>query len=750
MAQPAGDLARPGPADILRLLAPYPGRAAMAARIALICALTAFVTSAYGTPEAAISAYVVFFLNRPDRVLSVVLGLALLVLVTLVVGLVMVVAMFALDEPLWRVACIAVLSFGLLFVTSASKLRPVGAIIAMIVGFALDELGMAPFGEAATRALLYAWLMVAIPIGISIGVNLSMAPSPRKLAGRELARRLRLAARSLAEPESTGDALGACLREGDAHIGTWLKLSAVDGSSRRVDIAPLRQVVSSTLAILVAADLSVHEPSGRLPAPFVGPIGDTLENMARMLEAGGYPVDIELTLPAVTGLTPLARAVVENLHDAIVRFAVVESAVAVEAEAVIRTEAGVEAEAHAEGRAEAHAEANVETRAEGHAEGRMKADTAPPPTARHGGFFLPDAFTNPDHVRYALKTTVAAMFCYLLYSQIDWPGIHTCFITVYMVSLGTTAETVEKMTLRIAGCMVGAVLGVAAIMFVVPALSSVVGLMTLVLVGAWLSAWVAFGSPRIAYAGFQIALVFFMCVLQGAAPGYDLTIARDRTIGILIGNVVVYLMFTRVWPVSVAERVDSGLAALRQQWARLAALPDAVTRRAHAASAMAQCGALEQDLALMHYEPSWVRPDSPWIAERRGALARLDALEGPMFLLAERRPGDAVIDGWLGRVVGGLPPELAPAENAAGGDAVAEDADLPVAQDSPLPDAQTPPLPPKRDPALPVGPNTIGPNAAADDSARTTLVKLGDARLTQLEHAASPDAAKDFTRHAPA
>ncbi|MFL9900318.1 hypothetical protein PQR71_19535 [Paraburkholderia fungorum] len=106
----------------------------------------------------------------------------------------------------------------------------------------------------------------------------------------------------------------------------------------------------------------------------------------------------------------------------------------------------------------------------------------------------------------------------------------------------------------------------------------------------------------------------------------------------------------------------------------------------------------------MHYEPSWVRPESQWIAERRSALARLDALEGPMFLLAERRPGDAVIDDWLGRVVGGLP--LAPAEN--------------------------------------------GPNAAADDSSRTALVNLGDARLTQLEHAASNDAAKELTSHAPA
>ena len=714
MAQPAGDLARPGPADILKLLAPYPGRAAMATRIALICALTAFVTSAYGTPEAAISAYVVFFLNRPDRVLSVMLGSALLVLVTLIIALVMVVAMFALDDPMWRVACIAGLSFGLLFVTSASKLRPVGAILAMIVGFALDELGSVPFGEVATRALLYAWLMVAIPVGISIGVNLLIAPSPRKLAGRALAKRLRLAAQSLVEPEATADELSACLHEGDAEIGTWLKLSVVDGSSVRDDVGPLRQAVSSTLAILVAADLAASEPSGRLPASFAVPIAGTLENMARMLEAGGYPVDIELKLPNVADLTPLARVVVEDLHDVITRFAVVEAQTAGEGQ--------VETDAPTEARTQVQVESK----------------TAPPPASKRGGVFLPDAFTNPEHVRYALKTTVAAMFCYLLYSQINWPGIHTCFITVYMVSLGTTAETVEKMTLRIAGCLVGAVLGIGAILFVVPALSSVGGLMALVLIGAWLSAWVAFGSPRIAYAGFQIALVFFMCVLQGAAPGYDLTLARDRTIGILIGNVVVYLVFTRVWPVTVAARVDAGLAALRQQWERLAALPDAVTRRAQAASAMAQCGALEQDIALMHYEPSWVRPDAQWIAERRSALAKLDALEGPMFLLAERRPRDTAIDGWLKRAMDGpaLPADAGGAASAAGVQSAGGAAAA---------------LPAVQDPALPVAPNAAIPDAASnDDDTRIALLHLGDARLTQLEHAASNDAAKEPATHAPA
>ncbi|KAG0771910.1 hypothetical protein G6F22_016107 [Rhizopus arrhizus] len=52
----------------------------MTLRVTVICALTALVASAYGTPEAALSVYIVFFLIRPDRVTNAVLAGAMLVL----------------------------------------------------------------------------------------------------------------------------------------------------------------------------------------------------------------------------------------------------------------------------------------------------------------------------------------------------------------------------------------------------------------------------------------------------------------------------------------------------------------------------------------------------------------------------------------------------------------------------------------------------------------------------------------------
>lgn len=637
MARPAAEASRLGLADLGALLAPFPGRAAATTRIAAASTLTALIAAIYGTPEAAISVYVIFFINRADRTSSIVMSVGMLVLISLIVGLVIALAGFTLDKAMLRVACMTIVSAGLLFLTSASKLRPVGAIVAMIIGFGLDELGMVPGGEVATRALLYAWLFVAIPIGANVVVNLLMGPSPRRLAGARLAHCVRVAAQALHDPETHATAVAGALRDGVQPVAGWLKLAKFEGSASAADVAALRQAMASTMAILMAADVVSRQPGARLPAAFADPLADTLEAMARMLDAGGYPVDIAVTLPDAAGLSPLQQSVVAELRQAIVHFAEPDAAPA--------------------------------------------AATPGPatPARKPSGFLDADAFTNRSHIHYALKTTGAAMLCYLLYQQLNWPGIHTCFITVYLVSLGTAAESVEKLTLRLAGALVGAALGTAAIVYVVPQLDSVGGLLALVFAGTWLSAWVATGSPRIAYAGFQIAFAFYLCVIQGPAPGFDLTIARDRVIGILIGNLAVYLVFTRIWPVSIAGRIESALNALVSQWQELVAARQPDQRRQHAATALGLQGAIAQDLALARYEPARVGPGPVWIDHHRQRLGVLDAVAGPLFLLAERFPGDPDVAARLHAVKTAEPmAPAAPGPSGTGADAQSRDALLAI------------------------------------------------------------------------
>ena len=574
------------------LLAPFPGRLEFAARLALICTLATLVAEIYQTPDPALTAYVAFFVMKPDRAASVVTSIVMLLLISLIVGLVLVLTVQVIEQPLWRVAAMTLVSFCLTFAASASKLKPVAATVALITAYALDLLGSVPGGELATRGILYVWLFVGIPAGVSIVVNLILGPAPRRLAERALAHRLRVAAALLRAPDpSARKVFEECLHEGPGEVPEWLKLAGAERTSPARDIASLQQAARSTIVILSVVDFVTSGPELLLPAATRQHVAETLDGMAAILGKGGYPVEISLeSCEDEAGLAPTATAALSELRAALSAFAQ-----------------------------------------------PPPPDPAAKPAAKPGGgFFLPDAFTNPAHVHYALKTTGAAMFCYIVYLLLDWPGIHTCLITCFIVSLGTTAETMEKQALRFVGCGIGAAAGIAAIVFVMPDVTSIGGLMGVVFLAALASGWIAAGGPRIAYVGFQLAFAFFLSVIQGAAPAFDMTIARDRTIGILFGDLVVAVVFTQIWPVTIVERIDPAIAGLLRQVAALVSAASTLKRWAIAAEAREKLAAVEQDLNLAHYEPSSLRPGQAWLGERREVVRILSSLQGPLLIGADQ------------------------------------------------------------------------------------------------------------------
>jgi uncharacterized membrane protein YccC len=181
----------------------------------------------------------------------------------------------------------------------------------------------------------------------------------------------------------------------------------------------------------------------------------------------------------------------------------------------------------------------------------------PPPAGppRHPpkpkSLFVPDAFTNPAHVRFALKVTLAAMICYLLYTGVDWYGIHTAFITCVFIALGSTEATLRKGTLRIVGCVIGALLALITIVFLIPHMETIASLVIVVACVSAIAGWVATGTERIAYAGLQMAFAFYYSLFpgfDGYAPDTDLTHLRDRVVGILLGLTVTALIFHYIWP----------------------------------------------------------------------------------------------------------------------------------------------------------------------------------------------------------
>jgi uncharacterized membrane protein YccC len=172
--------------------------------------------------------------------------------------------------------------------------------------------------------------------------------------------------------------------------------------------------------------------------------------------------------------------------------------------------------------------------------------------------FVPDAFTNPAHLHFALKVTFAAMFCYIVYEAIDWTGIHTAFITCTFIALESTEATLYKGTLRIVGCVIGGALALFSIVFLMPHMETIASLLVLVACAVALAGWIATGSERISYAGFQIAFAFFYSVFQGYAPDTDLDNVRNRVVGILFGLVVTGFVFRYIWP--ERERIESANA----------------------------------------------------------------------------------------------------------------------------------------------------------------------------------------------
>jgi multidrug resistance protein MdtO len=577
--------------EVVRQLAPRPGRFELTTRLALICALTVLVVEIYQTPDPALTVYVAFFLSRDSRTMSLIIDIVFVVLITLLIGFIVLVAMIVINDPMWRVISMSVISIGILFVASASKLRPLGGTIALIVGYGLDLMGTIPLGigEVATRGLLYAWLFVGIPAGVSMVVNLLLAPAPRRLAEQAIARRLQISAAMLQSPdEPTKSQFKEHLREGVGEIQEWLSLAGREKTAEPRDLAALQQAAYSTVALMSAIDVMDRRPEAQLGSSQREYLAHLMDEMSAILKSGGFPIKIGWEAPeADRPLAPLEADVLADIKEAIVGFADPPSL-----------------------------------------------DGPPEEPKRSNGFFAPDAFTNPDYVQYALKTTAAAMFCYILYSMLDWSGIHTAFITCYIVSLGTTAETVEKLTLRISGCVIGAAAGYGAIIFLIPYLTSITALMILVFVGALASGYVAAGSERISYAGFQMAFAFFLCVIQGPAPAFDLTVARDRVIGILIGNVVVYLLFTNLWPVSVSKRIDPAIAAVLRRLSTMMTV-DPQLRRVLASEAQSGLAEIETNISLASYEPSGVCPTAAWLTARRGVAEEIGALESLLLISAD-------------------------------------------------------------------------------------------------------------------
>jgi multidrug resistance protein MdtO len=189
------------------------------------------------------------------------------------------------------------------------------------------------------------------------------------------------------------------------------------------------------------------------------------------------------------------------------------------------------------------------------------------------GLLAPDAFSNPEHIIFGLKGCLASSLCYIAYTSLAWPGISTAVTTCLLTALSTVGASRQKQVLRFTGAIGGGLVGIAAQVFILPSLDSIVGFTLLFIAFTTVAAWIASSGPRLSYFGVQIAVAFYLINLQEFKFQSSLMVARDRVLGILLGLVMMWLVFDQLWGAPAAVQMRKAFISMLRSLAQLAREP---------------------------------------------------------------------------------------------------------------------------------------------------------------------------------
>ena len=194
--------------------------------------------------------------------------------------------------------------------------------------------------------------------------------------------------------------------------------------------------------------------------------------------------------------------------------------------------------------------------------------------SRNVPFLIPGALKDKHNIAFALKISLCATLCYIVYNAIDWPGMSTSVTTVMVTGLSTTAAMKQRFTLRILGSLIGGlILGLGTIAFLFPYMDSITSLIVLVAPIAFLGSWIS-GGPRFNYVGIQIAFAFYLVAFLDFGASTELAPARDRFVGILFAVVVMWFVLDQIWPVRTVTAMRRVLGTVLRSGAGLFLLID--------------------------------------------------------------------------------------------------------------------------------------------------------------------------------
>ncbi|HTJ30192.1 MAG TPA: FUSC family protein, partial [Acidobacteriaceae bacterium] len=185
-----------------------------------------------------------------------------------------------------------------------------------------------------------------------------------------------------------------------------------------------------------------------------------------------------------------------------------------------------------------------------------------------------DAFSNVNHMKFAVRGTLSALLCYMLYMSVGWTGLNASIATCILTALPVTGASRHKQLMRFAGVVIGAcVLGFAVQIVVLPQIDSILSYALLFAAMVCIGAWIGTSGPRIAFSGVQIVLAYEIVNLGRFSLNSSLIPARDTILGIALGIGAMWLIYDHLWVTTSAESVRLLLAAAVRQIAALGVTP---------------------------------------------------------------------------------------------------------------------------------------------------------------------------------
>jgi multidrug resistance protein MdtO len=519
-------------------LKPFPGRGRITLRLAVACTFIVLVSYTFRMPFQDLMPFFVVFITKEEKVTTAISALLVLFAVTIAIAAAILVYKFTGNRPEFRVPAIALEIFIGMYLFRVLSIGPVGWIIGFVCAAAQSLVYLFPSPEEAVHQFLWLWVAIAFSVAIAWLANLSLFPvSPAQLLQREFVagwQAVSAAAEQLTTSRRSAGVqlLRPLVKSGPIRFLKLLKLSLIESRDLRGKQVQLRRMILSLDKITrlvssyarIQPNSSTHIGVSSRETAILGGLKEKAQCFQREFEAGLIP-SRTVTPPAIETTGEIAPQLLE-------------------AENTLRDLAA------------------EDTKSQNHPQGAAPAKHKP-------SIFVADAFSNPQHVQFAIKVTLAGMLGYLFYTASDYYGIHTVFYTPLIIALASTGATIHKGFLRIVGCIIGGALGLICSIWVLPRFETLETFLFIVFCVHGLAAWIAAGSERISYMGLQIALAFDLGFLQGYGPPDNIDPLRDRFIGIVIGICIVTIVFALIWPESAELSARQRLAACLRTIARL-------------------------------------------------------------------------------------------------------------------------------------------------------------------------------------